>query len=243
MAGGGNAIRGSRVGAGPMGEAERGEAAPRQAVTYFCSHEHRSVVTFAVEADGPGLVGLPQVRPAGQPGLGEPAAGAEDRALQDPPGLREGAPLRRRGRRHPRRGPPAAPLPPQVRRHHLLTGQLGALSGADRALGGTLRALTGQLQALSGADRALGGTLRVLTGRFSSAATAVASVPVDDACGTGARTGTIGGMRPTPTGCLPDLTLLDERCPLPLDTPFTTQQALDAGGVRGGSCASCSTGR
>ncbi|MGH3327959.1 MAG: RNA polymerase-binding protein RbpA, partial [Carbonactinosporaceae bacterium] len=25
----GNAIRGSRVGAGPMGEAERGEAAPR----------------------------------------------------------------------------------------------------------------------------------------------------------------------------------------------------------------------
>src|SRR4051794_9372493 len=50
VAGGGNAIRGSRVGAGPMGEAERGEAAPRQAVTYFCSHEHRSVVTFAVDA-------------------------------------------------------------------------------------------------------------------------------------------------------------------------------------------------
>ena len=53
MAGGGNAIRGSRVGAGPMGEAERGEAAPRQAVTYFCSHGHRSVVTFAVEAAVP----------------------------------------------------------------------------------------------------------------------------------------------------------------------------------------------
>ena len=35
MAGGGNAIRGSRVGAGPMGEAERGEAAPRQAVDLF----------------------------------------------------------------------------------------------------------------------------------------------------------------------------------------------------------------
>ena len=50
MAGGGNAIRGSRVGAGPMGEAERGEAAPRQTVTYFCSHEHRVVVAFA--ADG-----------------------------------------------------------------------------------------------------------------------------------------------------------------------------------------------
>lgn len=50
MAGGGNAIRGSRVGAGPMGEAERGESAPRQSVSYFCSQEHRSVVTFAVDA-------------------------------------------------------------------------------------------------------------------------------------------------------------------------------------------------
>ena len=36
-----------------MGEAERGEAAPRKAVTYFCAHEHRSVVTFAVEATAP----------------------------------------------------------------------------------------------------------------------------------------------------------------------------------------------
>ena len=51
-----------------MGEAERGEAAPRQAVTYFCSHEHRSVVTFSVEAAGAGLVGLPEVRPA-RPGV------------------------------------------------------------------------------------------------------------------------------------------------------------------------------
>ncbi|QZY30666.1 RNA polymerase-binding protein RbpA [Nocardioides coralli] len=50
MAQGGNAIRGSRVGAGPMGEAERGEAAPRQSVAYYCSHDHRSVVTFSVEA-------------------------------------------------------------------------------------------------------------------------------------------------------------------------------------------------
>ena len=49
MAGGGNAIRGSRVGAGPMGEAERGDAAPRQNVTYFCSREHRTMIAFAVE--------------------------------------------------------------------------------------------------------------------------------------------------------------------------------------------------
>ncbi len=76
MAGGGNAIRGSRVGAGPMGEAERGEAAPRQRVVYFCAHEHESVITFAVEADDPRLLGLPALRPAGEPGLGEPAAAA-----------------------------------------------------------------------------------------------------------------------------------------------------------------------
>jgi hypothetical protein len=33
-----------------MGEAERGDAAPRQAVTYFCSNEHRTVMTFSTEA-------------------------------------------------------------------------------------------------------------------------------------------------------------------------------------------------
>lgn len=53
MAGGGNAIKGSRVGAGPIGEAERGESAPRQSVTYYCSHQHTSVVTFSVEAAAP----------------------------------------------------------------------------------------------------------------------------------------------------------------------------------------------
>ncbi len=53
MAGGGNAIRGSRVGAGPMGEAERGDSAPRQSVVYFCARAHESVVTFAVEAQIP----------------------------------------------------------------------------------------------------------------------------------------------------------------------------------------------
>ena len=121
MAGGGNAIRGSRVGAGPMGEAERGEAAPRQNVTYFCSHEHRTMMAFAVEAGGPGHLGLPEVRSARQRGLRQPASGSQDRAVQDPPRLREGAPLRQGGGRHPRRGPPAAALAPQVRRHHLLT--------------------------------------------------------------------------------------------------------------------------
>ena len=36
-----------------MGEAERGEAAPRKAVAYYCSHSHRSVVTFSVVAAVP----------------------------------------------------------------------------------------------------------------------------------------------------------------------------------------------
>jgi hypothetical protein len=36
-----------------MGEAERGEAAPRQTVTYFCSREHRTLIAFAVEAQVP----------------------------------------------------------------------------------------------------------------------------------------------------------------------------------------------
>ena len=36
-----------------MGEAERGEAAPRQTVAYFCSNEHRVVVAFAIEAQAP----------------------------------------------------------------------------------------------------------------------------------------------------------------------------------------------
>lgn len=45
-----NAIRGSRVGAGPMGEAERGEAAPRVTVAYYCANGHETRPSFAVDA-------------------------------------------------------------------------------------------------------------------------------------------------------------------------------------------------
>jgi RNA polymerase-binding protein len=45
----GNAIRGSRVGAGPMGEAERGDAAPRLWVSYWCSNGHETRPSFADE--------------------------------------------------------------------------------------------------------------------------------------------------------------------------------------------------
>lgn len=47
---GGNAIRGSRVGAGPMGEAERGESAPRVRILYYCEQGHESAPSFAAEA-------------------------------------------------------------------------------------------------------------------------------------------------------------------------------------------------
>jgi hypothetical protein len=43
-----------------MGEAERGEAAPRQNVSYFCSQEHRTMVTFAVEAAAPDIWDCPR---------------------------------------------------------------------------------------------------------------------------------------------------------------------------------------
>ncbi len=47
------AIRGSRIGSGPMGEAERGEAAPRQRILYFCANDHETSLVFAMEAEVP----------------------------------------------------------------------------------------------------------------------------------------------------------------------------------------------
>ena len=47
---GGNAIRGSRVGSGPMGEAERGDAAPRVRVTFYCARGHETTPSFADDA-------------------------------------------------------------------------------------------------------------------------------------------------------------------------------------------------
>ncbi|MDR2565743.1 MAG: RNA polymerase-binding protein RbpA [Bifidobacteriaceae bacterium] len=48
---GGSAIRGSRVGAGPMGEEERGEIAPRVTVSYWCANGHETRPSFV---DDPG---------------------------------------------------------------------------------------------------------------------------------------------------------------------------------------------
>lgn len=50
---GGSAIRGSRVGAGPMGETERGELENRVYVTYYCENGHESRHAFAEDAEVP----------------------------------------------------------------------------------------------------------------------------------------------------------------------------------------------
>jgi len=50
---GGNAIRGSRVGAGPMGEIERGETAPRNRVGFWCANGHESQIAFAADIQVP----------------------------------------------------------------------------------------------------------------------------------------------------------------------------------------------
>jgi hypothetical protein len=57
---GGNAIRGSRVGAGPMGESERGETAPRRRVSFWCANGHESRPLFAADAPIPDLWDCPR---------------------------------------------------------------------------------------------------------------------------------------------------------------------------------------
>jgi hypothetical protein len=72
---GGNAIRGSRVGAGPMGERERGETAPRQWVSFFCANGHETTPAFALDAPVPEGWDCPRCGyPAGRESGAPPAA-------------------------------------------------------------------------------------------------------------------------------------------------------------------------
>jgi hypothetical protein len=72
---GGNAIRGSRVGAGPMGERERGESAPRQLVSFFCANGHETVPAFSVDAPVPDTWDCKRCGfPAGRESAAPPAA-------------------------------------------------------------------------------------------------------------------------------------------------------------------------
>lgn len=48
-------IRGSRIGAGPTGEPERGTRVERIAVTFWCRSSHSTAINFAAEAVVPEL--------------------------------------------------------------------------------------------------------------------------------------------------------------------------------------------
>lgn len=75
MAAGGNAIRGSRVGAGPMGEAERGESAPRIRISFWCANGHETLPSFAEDAAIPETWDCPRCGfPAGREKEAPPAA-------------------------------------------------------------------------------------------------------------------------------------------------------------------------
>ncbi|NUS73983.1 MAG: RNA polymerase-binding protein RbpA [Corynebacteriales bacterium] len=64
---GSTAIRGTRVGSGPMGENERGESAPRRHVTFFCAKGHVSTPSFSLEVEVPETWDCPRCGlPAGQ---------------------------------------------------------------------------------------------------------------------------------------------------------------------------------
>jgi hypothetical protein len=71
---GGNAIRGSRVGAGPMGEAERGESAPRRRISFWCANLHETRPSFAADAAIPDSWDCPRCGfPAGRDKESPPA--------------------------------------------------------------------------------------------------------------------------------------------------------------------------
>lgn len=53
MASGNGIISGSRIGAGPAGEPERGEAAPRRHVSFWCANGHQTRPAFAGDAPVP----------------------------------------------------------------------------------------------------------------------------------------------------------------------------------------------
>ena len=80
MASGNSAIRGSRVGSGPMGEQDRGFHADRVAVSYWDAQGNETVRYFAAnlpEEEIPDVIDSPSTgRPAG-PANAHPPAGAK----------------------------------------------------------------------------------------------------------------------------------------------------------------------
>ncbi|GAA4213679.1 RNA polymerase-binding protein RbpA [Actinocatenispora rupis] len=63
----GNAIRGTRVGAGPVRLPEHGEPAPRRHVSYWCANDHEAQPLFAADAAVPDTWDCPRCGlPAGR---------------------------------------------------------------------------------------------------------------------------------------------------------------------------------
>lgn len=48
---GGSAIRGSRVGAGPLGESERGQSIAKVRINYYCADGHTFTLPFAYDVE------------------------------------------------------------------------------------------------------------------------------------------------------------------------------------------------
>src|SRR5687768_4308772 len=75
------------------------------------------------------------MRLASEPRLPQSTSPAEDRAVQDPPRLRQGTPYRQGGGRHPHRGPAGVAGPTGTWRGHLLNTVIRqARPGEGRAL-------------------------------------------------------------------------------------------------------------
>lgn len=71
---GGNAIRGSKIGSGPMGESERGESAPRVVVSYWCAQGHETSPSFSLDVAIPDVWDCPRCGyPAGRDEHNPPA--------------------------------------------------------------------------------------------------------------------------------------------------------------------------
>ncbi|MEV0397044.1 RNA polymerase-binding protein RbpA [Polymorphospora rubra] len=76
----GNAIRGVRIGSGPMRPVERGEPAPRRSVTYWCADGHANPILLAADAPPPATWDCPR---CGRPG-GLDAANPPDPGRPEP---------------------------------------------------------------------------------------------------------------------------------------------------------------
>jgi preprotein translocase subunit SecG len=92
---GGNAIRGSASARAPWARPSAARSHLGCFVSFWCSNGHETRPSFSTERVGhPRAVGLPALRLPRRAGPGQPAGTAQGRALQDAPGLREGAALR-----------------------------------------------------------------------------------------------------------------------------------------------------